>query len=350
MIGFWKRKWPALLLLPVSLLFALAVKVRHFLYDTGLRRRYRPPVPVISVGNITVGGTGKTPLVIMLAEILRRRGYTPAVVSRGYGRRARGTAVVCDGKSVLAGAAEGGDEPVLIAKRLKDVPVVVGTDRAAAAEHAITAFSPDLLILDDAFQHRAIDRDVDLIAIDGLNPAGNGFMIPAGPLRDSFSRLKKADQIIITRTEQAHSIAPLRSRIQRITGTMPLLARHTPGRLVSCAGNPITNSLPAGTSVFCFAGIGNPDSFLQTVAETGLKPAGFIPFPDHHWYTRADLDRLLTRAEETGPAILVTTEKDAMRLQELRPLPASVYYLEISMRLAGVKDEHLLPQFPRRRE
>ncbi|MBN2416117.1 tetraacyldisaccharide 4'-kinase [bacterium] len=350
MIGFWKKKWPALLLLPLSLLFGLTVKLRHFLYDSGLRRRFRPPVPVISVGNITVGGTGKTPLVILLAGILRERGYAPAVISRGYGRRSRGTVVVSDGQSVLADSAAGGDEPVLMARRLRGVPVVVGSDRAAAARYAAAAFSPDLLILDDAFQHRAIDRDCDVIAIDALNPAGNGFMLPAGPLRDSFSRLKKADQVILTRTEQAKDTGRICGRIETITGTPPLRAAHRPGRFVPCSGDPAGSALPAGHAVYCFAGIGNPDSFLDTVERTGMRVAGHTSFPDHHWYSAADLAKLAGRAEAAGGATLVTTEKDAMRLETLQPLPAPVYYLEITMELSGTGTDHLLPHFTGRRE
>lgn len=280
------------LLLPLAFVFGLLAAVRRTLYRWGWLPVARLPVPVVVVGNISVGGTGKTPLVIALAKLLREAGYHPGIVSRGHGRR--GTAV-CPVRADSS-AAEVGDEPVLIAARA-GCPVWVGRQRAAAAQ-ALLAQHPDVdvILCDDGLQHYALARDVEIAVVDARRWLGNGQLLPAGPLREPAWRLKTVDAVVINGWLPG---APLK----RHEFTMRLA-----GDLLYNLRNPALKARPetfAGQTLWAVAGIGHPERFFEHLRRLGLaiRP---VAFPDHHAYGPGDL-------APAGKAPVVMTEKDAVK-------------------------------------
>ncbi len=311
----------------LSLPYRGAVAARNRLYDRGILRQERLPCPVVSVGNLTVGGTGKTPTVILLAAMLREKGLRPAVLSRGYGGSARaGVTIVSDGKRLLTGWRQSGDEPVLIAGAVPGVPVLTGPKRILTGRAAVERFGADVLILDDAFQHRALYRDLDIVMVDAACPFGNGFLLPRGPLREPQEALLRAHLLI--RTGGAEMVAPPE-------GMPPLpvfRGVHRPRELVEAATGRARPLMELrGVKVCAFAGIGYPEAFRQSLSALGAEVVAFQPFPDHHSYTPPDLEALRRQAGKSGAARLVTTEKDGIRLADFPDFLAGVSLLRIGM-------------------
>lgn len=314
----------------LSLPYRGAVAVRNGLYDRGLFRQGRLPCPVVSVGNITVGGTGKTPLVILLAKLLREKGRRPAVLSRGYGARTKAPVnVVSDGNRILTGWREGGDEPVLIARSVPGVPVLTGPRRLLTGQAAIGRFGADVLILDDAFQHRALYRDLDIVLIDATRPFGNGRLLPGGPLREPAEALSRAHLLIRTggsgdrEPEQPSHGIPERPSFRGFHRPLGIVEGGT-GRLLPAA------SLQ-GQRVCAFAGIGRPEAFRKSLNESAPDIVSFRAFRDHHPYSRSDVDSLRRLAAETGADRIVTTEKDGVRLADFPDFLTEVSLLRIGM-------------------
>jgi tetraacyldisaccharide 4'-kinase len=293
---------------PPAALYAAAMRARNRYYDRP-GRSSRAGVPVVSVGNVTVGGTGKTPLVASIASELRRLGARPAVVSRGYGGRAgSGPVIVSRGEGPLCDWRECGDEPHLLARRLAGVVVVVGSDRVAGASAARQA-GADAVVLDDGFQHRRLARDLDVVLVDGSNPFGNGKTLPAGILREPLEGLARADLLIVTRTPPSLRRPELESEIRRYRPEGPLLyAGHEASGFVGASDEPA----PAPRRALAFCGIGNPDSFRGDLVARGVEVVGFDAFPDHHPYRDDELRALAAKARGLD-ASLVTTEKDLAR-------------------------------------
>lgn len=291
--------------------------VLHPRQQNDLRGRFRPFV--ISVGNIAFGGRGKTPTVAFIARLLIEMGERPAVISRGYGRRRveDGVVVVSDGRRLLADLDRAGDEPLMLARDLPGVPVLVCEQRAIAGAMARHTFGATALVLDDGFQHRQMARDVDLVLVtpDDLK----GRRAPFGRLRESPSALARADAIVWTGEEKTTSevISPVIKR--EITSEVVLRGRFRIARHQS----PLP--LPSGTRVFVLAGIAGPERFTRAAVEAGYVVAGSRAPGDHHRYTTADVARLAREVESTGAAGVLTTSKDAVRLLPLRPLPFALY-------------------------
>ena len=302
----------------LSLPYGGAVRTRNRLFDVGVLRQEKIGCPVVSVGNLTVGGTGKTPMVMVLAGLLRKWGLRPAVLSRGYGGKSRsGVLVVSDGRSVLAGPEEAGDEPVLIARRLRDVPVLAGPKRVITGRYALEHFDIDAILLDDGFQHRYLARDLDIVLLDSRQPLGNGFVLPRGPLREYPSALERAGLIAFTRSEDG-AAPPVDGRLSAILSRRPSLrTRIRPTALIGPEGTEQPLSVLAGKRVFAFAGIAQPDSFPQTLEDLGGVIAGFRAFPDHHRYTAEDLGRIEQDAGLARADVVLATEKDLVKLQGL---------------------------------
>jgi tetraacyldisaccharide 4'-kinase len=295
---------------PLSSIYGGVVTLRNAAYDAGWRRVNRLVGPVISVGNLSAGGTGKTPFVMLLGDLLARRGLKFDVLSRGYGRRTRGVRLVDPGGS----AAEFGDEPLLIARRLQ-VPVVVGEDRFAAGQFAEAKFGAQVHLLDDGFQHRRLARDFD-IAILGPGDASDQ-LLPAGRLREPFKELRRADVVVV-----------------EDEGPVPTEAT---GKLIWRIRRGIElPSLPARPVVFC--GIARPERFLEQLRARGLDPAATRMFSDHHAYTEADVQSLLALKAQSGSDIFVTTEKDEINLGDLRAPLEPLVVARVTMELLDANE------------
>ena len=313
-----------------SLPYRGAIAARNRLYDGGVLKQEKLPRPVISVGNLTVGGTGKTPTVIFLANLFKEKGRRPAVLSRGYGGKAHFPVnVVSDGNRILMGWSEAGDEPILIARAAPGIPVLTGSRRFLTGRAAVEKFGADVLILDDGFQHRSLFRDIDMVLLDAARPVGNGFLLPRGPLREPPDALLRAD--ILLRTGDAVNGEPLRE-----AASLPSFrAIHKPQELVAGGtGRMETVAALSGQKVFAFAGIGSPEAFRRSLTDLGAAVAGFRAFPDHHPYDLSDIERLRRLAARSGAARIVTTEKDGIRLVDFPDFLAELSLLRIAMEIS----------------
>jgi tetraacyldisaccharide 4'-kinase len=269
---------------------------------------------VISVGNLTVGGTGKTPVVAWLCRYLLERGFRPAVVSRGYGGAAgKGPVTVSTGRGPLIGPAVSGDEPYMLARQLAGISVVVGSDRTAGAARA-EQLQADAVVLDDGFQHRRLARDLDIVLLDSRDPFGNGSLLPAGILREPKSSLRRADMVILTRCTPGEETGEIEDEVRRFNPEAPVLHSEVGGSgFVDFHGE--TSPVPSRAVAFC--GIGSPGSFRSVLERCGVEIVEFHPFRDHHPYRPEEIERLRRSADAQGAA-LVTTEKDLARLERIR--------------------------------
>lgn len=324
-------------------LYRTAVRLRNVLYDCRLRPARRLPCAVVSLGNLTVGGSGKTPLTSFIAGLLREAGYRVGVVSRGYGRRGgRAPLLVSDGRSILVEPEAAGDEPSLIARDNPAVPVAVGSDRFAAARLLLQASPCEVLVLDDAFQHRRLARDVNLLLVDGRDPWGNGKMLPRGPLREPPSAVLRADGVLVTRSE---------GRLP--TALAAALDRYNPGAAVfHCTmrarafvrgdGESIGPAALKGLTAYAFSGIARPDRFEADLRDLGIRLGGTRHFADHHRFARRDLEAIAAAARMARAEVLVTTEKDLVRI--LKP-PADAPPLYALVQAVIFGDGDRLPAF-----
>lgn len=296
--------------------YRAGVQIRDWTFSMGLRRVRRLPCRVVCVGNLTVGGTGKTPCAIALARWLRARGHAAGILLRGYGRHGSGFTVAADTREARARWETVGDEAILLARRLPDVPVVVGADRFQAGQEALRRFRLDVLLLDDGFQHRQLHRDLDLVLVDATDPFGGGRLLPRGRLREPVSGLSRAQVIILSRADQASDLPGLRRCLEQIApGAAQILTRHRPSRLTDLSGDeehPPGSLL--GQRLLAVSGIANPEGFHRTLTDLGAVPAGTLTFPDHYAYGPADIARMRRAAEEARVDLIITTEKDAIRL------------------------------------
>ena len=325
-----------MILPPIGKLYGLAMKVRNGLYDRGIFRTHSLGARTISIGNLTTGGTGKTPLVALISEMLVEGGETVCILTRGYGRRNAGERVlVSDGSTVLADAATGGDEPVELAIRLGGKAVIIAdADRFAAGRWAKEKFGVTAFVLDDGFQHRRVKRDLDVVCIDATDPCGGGRVLPAGRLRESFDGLKRADAIVITRTELVDDVSAIEDRLRgtndsarifrastRIARLVALEEFHATAHMmqsVVSGGGRMRELVNAKFGAFC--AVGNPGAFFRTLEANSGDNNGLVftkAFSDHHSYTQADLEEIGQLAKERGAEILVTTAKDAVKLWPL---------------------------------
>lgn len=310
---------------------------REWLYRRGvLRSRALGPL-VVSIGNLTVGGTGKTPAAELATLTLAALGRQPAIVSRGYRRRSRGVQVVADTASIRLDPDDAGDEPFLLARRLPGVPVVVGSNRHEAARVAVERFGVDAIVLDDGFQHRTLHKDLEIVMVRALRPWGNGRLLPGGPLREPLSRLARADLIVATGVEEVSDAAAVQASSARWAPGVPVLAAAYVPAECWRAGRmePVALERLAGLRLLAFAGIAAPAAFQRTLRRLGARLEDFTAFDDHHWYSGDDLARLTERAAVLDLDGLVTTEKDWVRLRAL-PLPARpLYVLSIKLELVS---------------
>lgn len=329
---------PLLILLRIlSWLYGMAVSLRNFFYDRGFFSISSIEPAVLSVGNIVAGGTGKTPTVLALAQRLQQVGFSPAVICRGYGRKNSSPLLVSDGDEVLTAQEKAGDEPHMLARKLSSVPVVVCESKSKAAIWVEDHLDSDVVLIDDGFQHRSLDRDYDLVLLDSRDPFGNGHLLPRGFLREPPTSLARADSIMITRAGQASTgeISGFKNRIMGLTQNFYQANKSRsrakiyegklrPLRLRDFTGEEISLRSVSEKKLLAFSGIGNPDSFVKTLEDLSAGVSEHIRFPDHHDYNR---DELLERIssdlpdpagspEMEGNALIITTEKDMTKISK----------------------------------
>jgi tetraacyldisaccharide 4'-kinase len=314
------------------------LRARDWLYRAGVLKSRPLPCAVIAIGNLTVGGTGKTPAVRHAVETLHTLGARPVVVSRGYGRMTRGVHVVADGRAIKLGPEEAGDEPFLLATQLRSVPVVVGENRYDAGRLAVSRFGATAVVLDDGFQHRSLAKDVEIVLARCRNPWGNGRLFPAGPLREPLEALARADVIVASGAGPGDALGgDVADAARRYApGVRLLTARYEPAECWETRRMTVEPAQAlAGRRLLAFAGIAHPPAFRRTLEEVGVTVPELAAFPDHFWYGREDLDRLAARAGALGAEGMVTTEKDWVRLRAV-PLPSlPLWVLTVRFRLDG---------------
>ncbi len=282
-------------------LYRLGVSYRNLAFDRGWKPAHRAAVPVVSVGNLTLGGTGKTPMVEWVARWYRALGVRVAILSRGYG----------DASGI-------NDEGRVLEENLPDVPHLQGVDRSRLADCAVEELESQLLVLDDGFQHRRLARDLDLVLLDALDPFGLGRSFPRGLLREPVSSLRRAGVVVLSRADLVDqpTRAAIRARAERAAGPLRwATARHAPRDLVG--GSEVTEPLESarGRKVVAFCGIGNPEGFRRTLEGLGVELADFRIFRDHHPYTASDVAELSGWARATGAELALTTQKDSVKLR-----------------------------------
>lgn len=305
----------------LSKAYDAGIRLRRNGYVTGFLKSKKLPCKVISIGNLTTGGTGKTPMAIYVAERVRRMGFRVAVISRGYkGAAEKNGGIVSDGNTILMDPCMAGDEPYLLAASLKGIPVLVGHDRYRSGMQAVNRFQTEVVILDDAFQHLALFRDLNLLLLDSNLPFGNGFLLPRGTLREPMTALRFSDALILTRSSEPFcSLKEPWARARPVFCAFhePFVsAKFSSGELLSFQSHvSITEDDLIGRKRFyAFSGIARNDDFLKTLRKMGAYVCGFQGFSDHHSYSFKDIQAIQSAAANAGATALVTTQKDLARM------------------------------------
>ncbi len=293
-------------LAPAGILYATGVRVRNGLFDRGLRSARRLPVPVVSIGNLSLGGTGKTPMVEWAVRWLRNRGRKPAILSRGYG--------------ATVGTEDGGinEEAAVLAENIAETPHLRNPDRFAAGMAAIEQHGANVLVLDDGFQHRRLRRDLDIVLIDALAPPDRDHVFPWGSLREPVGALRRADFVVLTHADLAGAarVASLRALIEGIRpGISVAEACHRATTVRPASPESAMSNDISGKNIYAFCGIGQPEGFRLTLEAMGAIVTGICYFPDHHRYDERDLARLQQEATRTGAELVVTTQKDIVKVR-----------------------------------
>jgi len=310
--------------------YGAVVALRNLFFEKRVFRSAAVSVPVISVGNITTGGTGKTPIVELIASMLMGGGKRVAVVSRGYRRRSTGFVLVSDGSAILSTADASGDEAYQLAKSLAGVAIITDEDRAHGATHAVNRLACDVVVLDDGFQHRALRRDLDIVLIDAASDPFSMPMLPAGHRREPLSGLGRADCIIVTKCTPQTDSEAIAKRIGRYTGAPVFTSAYEPAALVDCRTETAVDASSLGTrKAVAFCGIGQPDSFRRSLEAFGVRCSSFHAYADHHRYSVQELGELARAAASEGACCVVTTEKDARRLDGVFDPGMPLVYLKM---------------------
>lgn len=328
---FWKR----ILLFPLYLLslpYGVAVRTRAFSYSIGLLRTKRLPCPVISVGNITVGGTGKTPLVMALAKVLMDRGIPVAILSRGYKGKKSSGPLVSDGQVVFHSPGESGDEPFLMTKTLKGIPVLVGRDRFINGHMALQKFDVRGLLLDDGYQHLQLYRDLNILLIDSRIGFGDHHLLPRGILREPLSHLKRADIFLITKVVYPEACHCLEARLRELHSSPQIFHSHyEPLGFIGPQEEWEEVQSLKGKRVIAFSGIANSDYFTSLLKKCGMEIVREVLFPDHHLYAARDLNSIQKKVKDVD--WVVTTEKDMVKLKKFKLNHLPIRALRIEMKI-----------------
>ena len=298
----------------LSFIYGILVAIRNFFYETNILSTKSLNCKVISIGNITVGGSGKTPTVEYLSNLLQSKGHKVGIISRGYKRKSKSTLVVTDGKKKPESWKHVGDEPFLLAHKLENIPIVVGTSRYKAGSMMIEKFQPDVILIDDGFQHLSLHRDLDIVLVNSKDKRSDHKLIPSGKLREPISNLTKADLIIITKSN-IH--APSNYLINKIESfNRPTIYNELQiDSLLQIKSNKI-NKLDkiANKKVYLFSALGDNESFKKIMGYTDAKIVGHSKYPDHYHYTLDDLNDIEQKATKCNAEFLITTEKDLVKI------------------------------------
>ena len=329
----------------VSFIFSAVVSIRYFLYRTGLMRRYPLGIQVISIGNVTAGGTGKTPVTEIFARTLAAEGRKVAILSRGYRRKEapwwqrmftqviEPPLVVSDGKRVLLDSATGGDEPYMLASNLPGVAVVVDRNRVKAGRYAISRLGCDTIILDDGFQYQKLKHSVEVVLVDATNPFGNGNMLPRGILREPARNLKRADIIFLTKCRG--DVSAVKEEIRKYNRTAEIVVcNHSPRVLKDVwSREEYPLSWLEGKTLCTLSGIASPKGFENSLRHLGARVVWCDRYADHHRYDSSEVLYALNRTADMGADALVTTEKDAVRFPRFETTPVKCLYLRIAIEI-----------------
>ncbi|HDH05515.1 MAG TPA: tetraacyldisaccharide 4'-kinase [Nitrospirae bacterium] len=318
-----------------SALYAFALTCRRFSY-AHIKKPGKLPAKVISIGNLTLGGTGKTPAVMSLAQEAKKRGFTPCILTRGYRGKSKGTCFVGKGGKPLMNAQQAGDEAFLMAEILDGIPIVKGKDRYKSGLFALNSLrsklrtpnSELLFILDDGFQHWRLHRDIDILLIDAINPFGNEKLFPEGIMREPFSAIKRANIIVITKADMAAqgTVHAITDKIRKYNPEAPIFtASHRPTGLAGISGESKGLDSLRNKRIYAFSGIANPAYFRSTLTLSGARTVEFRKFRDHHIYRQKDMDEI---KKDASGLDIVTTEKDLVKLKELQ-IPENLSALKI---------------------
>lgn len=336
----------------LSQLYGVAVWTRARVYRAGIFRRHLLAIPTISVGNITVGGTGKTPFVEMLAEELSRKGRKVVILSRGYRSTSRkkvrresvperhSPAVVSTGEQVLLDSASAGDEPYLLATNLAGVAVLVGKNRVKSGQYAISNLGADVLILDDGFQHLPLRRHLDLVLIDSTDPFGNGHLLPRGILREPLKSLRRADCFVLTKTMDV-PLQAIKDRLREVKPDAKVIETiHKPLYLEDVlSGRREAPELIRGKELHVLSAIARPESFESAIARLGARIGKSIRFLDHHRFSESEIKQVLDRAVSDNAFAVITTQKDAVRLPPLQSTPVPILFLRVAIKITRGAEE-----------
>ena len=323
----------------------LPLAALSFLYGLGVKLRMRGaplkkvlPGFVLSLGNLTVGGTGKTPAAAMIAEWALEQGYKPAILSRGYGRKSQQKVLeVSNGKAVLSSPAESGDEPYLLAKKLKRVPVVISKSRYEAGLLTQEKHGTDFYILDDGFQHIALEKDLDIVLLDATRPFGNLHLLPWGPLREPVHHMERADAFMLTRSGEGSTAILLDFLSKKFPGKALFRSRHLPEKVVfPRSWKTFGPAYLLGKRVAAFCGIARPEHFRDTLKKLGAEIILFKAFRDHHPYSRAEIEEMILSAKSAD--CLMTTEKDWVRVENLGVHDDKLCFLTIKFELMAERE------------
>lgn len=335
------RSWLKTGLLAASLAYGWGVQLRDFGYTRGILKSRHLPCAVVSIGNLTVGGTGKTPMTIYMAEFIRSLGLKTAVISRGYGGKAEKKAgVVSDGRRILLQAEMAGDEPFMMAEQLETIPVLVGRNRFQSGRTAMDRFRPDVILLDDAFQHRQLARDLDIVLMDAERPLGNGYLLPRGSLREDSASLRRCHAVVFTRADETD--LPAHEHITRLLGSKPVFqSSHKPYLLKilkeksggTCSETACEQGIEglAGKRIFVFSGIARNDDFENMLESLGCSIAGIAFYPDHYRYSQKDIKDIADAAVHHGSDCMVTTEKDYFRIPQKSRFPIALVVMGVKI-------------------
>ena len=344
----------------VSLVYGGAVRLREAFYKNSILKPKKLPCFVISIGNLTVGGTGKTPMTIYVAKLVKRLGYKVAVISRGYKGGAEKTGgIVSDGRKIFIGPEKAGDEPYMMATKVKNIPVVVGQNRYKAGRLAIKEFNPDVIVLDDAFQHLNLKRDIDIVLLDCGRPFGNTHLLPRGILREPISALKRGDVFVLTRSDSAPDYIrqATMDKIQNLVPGRPVFRSfHVPNLYKpvndkkSMSGIELQTFAPGllhGRRVVAFSGLARNNDFRRTVESLKCDLIDFFEFPDHHKYTEMDLQTIIQTSINAQVEFILTTEKDYVRIPGKTSWPVEL--VVVGIELSFENDENAFIDFIKNR-